>query len=71
MRRDRDGRGGGIILLMNSDFPSSRKTYLETDFLENLVSVEVHINDSKWLIMGIYKPPLVSDNDFSDTLQEI
>jgi hypothetical protein len=30
-----------------------------------LFSVEVHINKNKWLVMGIYKPPSMSDNDFS------
>jgi hypothetical protein len=32
--------------------------------MEN-ISFEVNINDKKWLIMGIYKAPSMSDNDFS------
>ena len=64
MRRDRDSKGGGILAYINTDFPVSRKTNLESETLENF-SVEVHINKNKWLVMGIYKPPSISDNDLS------
>ena len=60
-RRDRNCHDGGIMALVNIDFPSSRKGNLES---EN-ISFEVKINDKKWLIMGIYKAPSMSDNDFS------
>jgi hypothetical protein len=63
-RRDRNCYGGGIMALVNTDFPSSRKGNLESENMEN-ISFEVNINDKKWLIMGIYKAPLMSDNDFS------
>ena len=52
-RRDRNCHCGGIIALVNTDFPSSRKGNLES---EN-ISFEVNINDKKWLVMGIYKAP--------------
>jgi hypothetical protein len=62
--RDIDSKGGGILAYINTDFPVSRKTKLESEILEN-ISVEVHINKNKWLVMGIYKPPSMSDNDCS------
>jgi hypothetical protein len=62
-RRDRNCQGGGIMALVNTDFPSSRKGNLESENMEN-ISLEVNINDKKWLIMGIYKAPSMSDNDF-------
>jgi hypothetical protein len=49
--RDRDSKGGGILAYINTDFPVSRKTKLESETLEN-ISVEVHINKNKWLVMG-------------------
>jgi hypothetical protein len=60
VRRDRDSKGGGILAYINTDFPVSRKTNLESETLEN-ISVEVHINKNKWLVIGIYKPPSMSD----------
>jgi hypothetical protein len=52
LRRDRDSKGGGILAYINTDFPVSRKTNLESETLENF-SVEVHINKNKWLVMNI------------------
>jgi hypothetical protein len=52
------------MALVNTDSPSSRKGNLESENMEN-ISFEVNINDKKWLTMGIYKAPSMSDNDFS------
>jgi hypothetical protein len=49
---------------MNKRSTISRKGNLESENMEN-ISFEVNINDKKWLIMGIYKAPSMSDNDFS------
>jgi hypothetical protein len=51
------------MALVNTDFPSLRTGNLESENMEN-ISIEVYINDKKWLIMGIYKVPIMSDNDF-------
>ena len=64
-RRDRTRSGGGILALINSDIPSSRQPHFESKDLEN-ICIEVHVNDRKWLVMGVYKPPSVSDNFFTD-----
>ena len=82
-RPDRNCHGGGIMALLNTDFPSTRRRNLESENMEN-ISIEVYINDKKmayhghlwssinvwqwllkWLIMGIYEAPSMSDNDFS------
>ena len=47
------------MALVNTDFPSSRKGNLESENMENIIEVNI------WLIMGIYKAPSMSDNDFS------
>lgn len=64
-RRDRTKNGGGILSFIKSDIPSSRKPNLESEHLEN-ICLEVHVNTKKWLIMGIYKPPSVTDTDFTN-----
>jgi hypothetical protein len=45
--------GGGILAYINTNFPVSRKTNLESETLEN-ISVEVHINKNKWLVNFVY-----------------
>ncbi|CAG2210856.1 unnamed protein product [Mytilus edulis] len=62
-RRDRNQYGGGLLTLIKSDFPSSRKQCFESDILEN-ICYEIYINDAKWLIMGAYKPPSMKNDDF-------
>ena len=69
-RRDRTFNGGGILSIISSDIPSSRKVNLESEHLEN-ISYEVHVNDKKWLLMGIYKPPSITDNTFSEHFVKI
>ena len=50
-RRDRNSNGGGILCMISSDVPSSRKVNFECDTLEN-ISCEIHINNTKWLIIA-------------------
>jgi hypothetical protein len=64
LRRGRNCRGGGVMALMNSEFPISRKNDTEFKDLEN-ICLQVYINDRKWLVMGLCKPPSINDNDFS------
>ena len=46
-RRDRNQYGGGLLILIRSDFPSSRKQSLESEKIETLCH-EVYISDRKW-----------------------
>ncbi|VDI71288.1 Hypothetical predicted protein, partial [Mytilus galloprovincialis] len=68
-RRDRNASGGGILSIISSDIPSSRKINLECETIEN-ISHEVYINDKKWLIMGMYKPPSMTGNTFSESFSK-
>ncbi|CAG2243357.1 unnamed protein product [Mytilus edulis] len=68
-RRDRNANGGGILSIISSDIPSSRKINLECETIEN-ISHEVYINDRKWLIMGMYKPPSMTGNTFSESFSK-
>lgn len=64
-RPDRNCSGGGIMSLISSNLPSSRKETLESEFPVENISHEIYINDKKWLIMGAYKPPSIKNDDFS------
>jgi hypothetical protein len=52
------------MALMNSEFPFSRNNDTEFKDLEN-ICLQVYINDRKWLVMGLCKPPSINNNDFS------
>jgi hypothetical protein len=64
-RRDRNQYGGGLLTFIRSDFPSSRKQSLESEKIETLCH-EAYISDRKWLIAGAYKPPSMSNNEFTE-----
>ena len=64
-RRDRNQYGGGLLTFIRSDFPSSRKQSLESETIETLC-YEVYISDRKWLIAWAYKPPSMSNNEFTE-----
>jgi hypothetical protein len=42
-RRDRNCHGGGIMALVNTDFPSSRKGNLESENMENISFEEIKL----------------------------
>jgi exonuclease III len=46
-RRDRNQYGRGLLTVIRSDFPSSRKQSLESETIETLCH-EVYISDRKW-----------------------
>jgi hypothetical protein len=46
-RRDRNQYGSGLLTVIRSDFPSSRKQSLESETIETLCH-EVYISDRKW-----------------------
>ena len=63
-RKDRNIHGGGIVSYIRSDIPSRRRADLEMNNLESIV-YEVILNKTKWCIICIYRPPSMSNNDFS------
>jgi exonuclease III len=63
-RRDKNQYGGGLLTFIRSDFPAWRKHSLESEQIETLCH-EVYISNRKWLIAGAYKPPSMSNNQFT------
>jgi hypothetical protein len=71
---DRNIHGGGVLAFLRSDLAGDHKPTFEFKDLES-VGVEVTSNGNKWLFVGTYKTPNISENafrdDFSRTLRRI
>ena len=63
-RNDRNIHGGGLAVYLRSDLASDRKKNLECNKIES-ICVELYVNNKKWLITGMYRPPSMSDSDFN------
>ena len=64
-RADRSSHGGGILVYLRSDLACDRKRKLECQFIES-VFVEINFNkDKKFLVSGLYRPPTMSDEQFT------
>jgi hypothetical protein len=59
-RADRNQYGGGLVAYARSDLACDRKMNLEYQTIES-ICIEININNRKWLISGLYRPPSISD----------
>ena len=64
-RADRTQNGGGVAAFLRSDIPGERKCNLEFGHIEG-INIEVNLNGEKWLFLGAYKPPSLSDEVFEN-----
>jgi hypothetical protein len=64
---------GGMLLYVRSDLACDRKVNLECKEIESIFT-EINVNDKKWLICGVYRPPSMKDDkfieDFTNTFIE-
>ena len=67
-RRDRNDKGGGVMVYIRSDIPCRRVTDYETMSVE-LLALEVlprhNGKQTKWMFMNAYKPPNISNGQFT------
>ena len=63
-RADRNQYGGGLVAYARSDLACDRKMNLEYQTIES-ICIEININNRKWLISGLYRPPSLSDSEFT------
>ena len=69
-RRDRALGAGGLLLYVNEDIPSKKlKNHILPDDIE-ILCVEINLKKQKWIIMGIYKPPNMSNTYFLEHLSK-
>ena len=64
-RLDRNANGGGILLYIGEDMPS---TLLNSDMSIESFYIEINIRKKKWLLVGTYNP---NKNLISNYLKEI
>ena len=64
-RADRTANGGGLLTYIKSDLPSDRKHKLECQIIESIFT-EIVLKNEKWIICGLYRPPSMSDKEFSN-----
>ena len=70
-RRDRKIGAGGLLLYTNENIPSRKLTeHILPDDIE-ILCIELNLKKEKWVIMGIYRPPDMSQNYFFNHLSRI
>ncbi|CAG2251654.1 unnamed protein product [Mytilus edulis] len=62
-RADRNQNGGGLVAYARSDLVCDRKCNLEFNSVES-ICVDLFVNNRKWLITGLYRPPSMSNSEF-------
>ena len=67
VRKDRNKFGGGIACYINDQLPS-RPIKIENPSDIEILTIEI-IRKNKILVAGIYKPPNLSETDFTTSLK--
>ena len=65
-RNDRNCSGGGLIAYVRSNLPARRRPDLELCFPIESIVLDVVINNRKWAIIGIYRPPSMDNTLFTN-----
>ena len=72
--KDRNARGGGLMVFYRSDLPVRRKKNFECEESESIF-LELKLKNSAWCIPCVYRPPSTNDttfeNDFSTKLDQM
>ena len=68
--RIRDG-GGGLLLYVNENIPSrTLYAHITPDDME-ILCVEINLRKQKWILIGTYRPPSMSERYFYDNLSRV
>ena len=65
-RHDRNSSGGGLIAYVRSNLPARRRHELEFAMPLESIVLDVSINNRKWAIVGVYRPPSMDNKIFTD-----
>lgn len=68
-RCDRNARGGGVIIFVNSAIPhciNNELTSYITNGIEGMV-LEFTLGKCKWFLSALYKPPAIKNSDFENS----
>ena len=64
-RKDRTGRGGGILAYLRSDLPTRQRPDLQLQHVESF-TIETMVCGRKWAIVCVYRPPSMPNASFID-----
>ena len=67
-RNDRTGHGGGLLAYVSSTLPARRRQDLEFDLPIESILLETTMNNRKWAVIGVYRPPSVENKLFTDVI---
>ena len=68
LRLDRDGNGGGLLVYVRSDVPSTELKSFKFDNDVECVCFEINLRGKKWAIFSIYRTPSQSEAHFFEIL---
>ena len=71
-RKDRNGKGGGLLSYIRSDIPHRRRADLEysKNGIESMI-FEVHVKKEKWMVAIVYRSPSVNTDHLYDAMNHI
>ena len=68
-RKDRNKFGGGLILFVKENIPCKvLNTFRFSEECE-IISIDFSISNKKWLLLGIYNPPLQNEALFVEQIK--
>ena len=71
VRKDRDRNGGGLLLYINEDIPFKIIQNSSIPHTLEVLPIEINLGRFKFLLIGLYKPPSVSEKEFLLHLNKI
>ena len=71
IRLDRTLNSGGLLVLINEKITSKQIKTITVPGDIQAVPIELNINNSRWLLLPIYKPPCQNEAYFLDEIQKV
>ena len=68
-RRDRNGSGGGLCIYVKETI-AAKQLNLHLDIDNEAIFLEINIRSRKWLIVGLYKPPILNNSLFLESMSK-
>ena len=69
-RTDRNIHWGGLAGYLRSSIAGDRNKQLDFKDIES-IGIEIHCNNQKWFISGVYKPPTMPNQNFFSDLSSV
>ena len=70
-RLDINSKSGGLLVYVKETIPSKELKQLAIPKNMQILTLEINLRKSKWLIIPIYRPPSTPENEFIDHMNKI